>query len=53
MREPERLSLAVAVLERGRLEEADVLAILGPYPEVSPATLAEREATRAKHDVTK
>ncbi len=41
--------LAAALFERGRLEEPEILAILGPYPEVSPETLGEREATRAKH----
>jgi hypothetical protein len=43
------LSLVSALRERGRLNEADVLAILGPYPEVRPETLAEREATRVRH----
>jgi hypothetical protein len=41
--------LTAALLERGRLDEAEVLSILGPYPEVSPETLTEREATKAAH----
>ncbi len=44
-----RASLVAALLERGPLDEPEILAILGPYPEVSPETLAEREAARAKH----
>ena len=39
--------LAQALFERGTLEEADILAILGPYPEVTPETVAERERTMA------
>ena len=42
-------ALAQALADRGALEEPEILEILGPYPEVSPETLAEREATRAKH----
>jgi hypothetical protein len=41
-------AVAEALLSRGRLEEADVLSILGPYPDVSPETLADREFIREK-----
>jgi hypothetical protein len=40
--------LGDALAEAGRLEAVKVLAILGPYPEVSPETLIEREAVLAK-----
>jgi hypothetical protein len=43
-------ALADAVFERGRLDEAAILEILGPYPEVSPETQAERAATKARHE---
>jgi hypothetical protein len=37
----------------GGSKSQEILAILGPYPKVSPETLAEREATRAKHKPAK
>lgn len=40
-------ALVAALLERGALSEADILAILGPYPPVSAEVQAHREATKA------
>jgi hypothetical protein len=41
-------ALVVAVLERGRLEESEIIEILGRYPEVSPETQAARQPTMEK-----
>ena len=45
-RQPAWCALVEALLEHGALDEPAIRAILGPYPEVTPATLAERDATK-------
>ncbi len=41
-------ALTQTLSARGRLDEADVLAILGHYPAVTPERLAERDAVRTE-----